>query len=51
MANRCVGGFTPVINPFSSSEQHDPQQASDLIALVVLALVLANIVPLMALSS
>jgi hypothetical protein len=48
MANRCVRDSARVFNP---NPPHDPQQASDLIAVVVLALVLANIVVLMALSS
>jgi hypothetical protein len=48
MASRCVRDSARVFNP---NPQHVPQQASDLIALVVLALMLANIVLLMALSS
>jgi hypothetical protein len=48
MANRCVRDSARVFNP---NPPRAPQQASDLIAVVVLALVLANIVLLMALSS
>jgi hypothetical protein len=52
MANRCVRDSARVFNPNPPSDsQHAPQHASDLLALVVLALVLANIVLLMALSS
>jgi hypothetical protein len=52
MASRCVRDSAPVFNPNPPSEpQHPPQHASDLIALVVLALVIANIALLMALSS
>jgi hypothetical protein len=51
MADRCVRDSARDFNPFSRSEQHVPQQASDLIALIVLALVIGNIVLLMALSS
>jgi hypothetical protein len=52
MASRCVRDSARVfnLNP-QYAPQHSPQQASDLIALVVLALMLANIVLLMALSS
>jgi hypothetical protein len=48
MASRCVRDSARVFNP---NPQHEPQQASDLIALVVLALVIADVVLLMALSS
>jgi hypothetical protein len=48
MAIRCVRDSARVFNP---NPPRVPQQASDLIAVVVLALVLANIALLMALSS
>jgi hypothetical protein len=48
MASRCVRDSARVFNP---NPRAAPQQASDLIAVVVLALVIANIVVLMALSS
>jgi hypothetical protein len=51
MAAKAVRDSARSINRFSPSEQHAPPQASDLIALVVLALMLANIVVLMVLSS
>jgi hypothetical protein len=52
MASRCVRDSARVFNPNPPRDpQHAPQQASDLIALVVLALMLANIALLMALSS
>jgi hypothetical protein len=52
MASRCVRDSARVFNPNPLRDpQHAPQQASDLIALVVLALMLANIALLMVLSS
>jgi hypothetical protein len=51
MADQAVRGFTRVINPNPPHAPQDARQASDLISLVVLALVLANIVLFMALSS
>jgi hypothetical protein len=48
MADQAVRDSARVFNP---NPPRAPQQASDLIAVVVLALVLANIVLVMALSS
>jgi hypothetical protein len=44
--------LAPVIHPFPlDALQQEPRQANDFLALVVLALMLANLVLLMALSS
>jgi hypothetical protein len=51
MASRCVRDSARVFNPSPPHAPQDARQASDVIALVVLALMLANIVLLMALSS
>jgi hypothetical protein len=51
MAAKAVRGITRGFKTPSPSEHHEPQQASDAIALVVLALVIANIVLLMVVTS
>jgi hypothetical protein len=51
MANRCVRDSARVFNPNPPHAPQDARQASDLVALIVLALVIANVVLLMALSS